>query len=83
MFTCYLCEGNTRENTFGYWCENCRKIKNLGNVYGFTRIYNILNKCCIRDELQLEKKIEAQKEAIEQPKTDRPKTRSQSQYAPK
>ena len=54
---CVLCEKESVENWFGNFCSNCRKIKNLGNVYGFDRIYGILEKCCIRDETQLENKI--------------------------
>lgn len=54
---CVLCEKESVENWFGNFCCNCRKIKNLGNVYGFDRIYGILEKCCIRDETQLENKI--------------------------
>ena len=59
---CILCEVNSVENWFGSFCKDCRKIKNLGNVYGFPRTLAILTKCCIRDENQLEKKISAHKE---------------------
>jgi len=59
---CILCEVNSVENWFGSFCKDCRKIKNLGNVYGFPRTLSILTKCCIRDENQLEKKISAHKE---------------------
>jgi len=58
MGVCYFCEKEARENYLGYYCETCRKIKNIGKVYGYDRIYNILNKCCIRDIQQLEKKEE-------------------------
>lgn len=58
---CVLCERNPVENWFGSFCVECRQIKNLGNVYGFTRTLDILKKCCIRDESQLEKKIENHK----------------------
>lgn len=59
--SCYFCEKNNRESYIkGYWCENCRKLKNLGNVYGFERIYEILEKCCVRNTTQLEKKIDIQ-----------------------
>jgi len=61
MTKCYLCEKETVENWFGTYCTNCRKIKNLGNVYGFDRIYGILENCCIRDPTQLEAKILKQK----------------------
>lgn len=55
---CILCEKKSVENWFGSFCAECRQIKNLGNVYGFERVLEILKKCCIRDENQLEKKID-------------------------
>jgi hypothetical protein len=58
---CCLCEKKSVENWFGSFCSECRQIKNLGNVYGFERVLEILKKCCIRDESQLEKKIDNHK----------------------
>ena len=58
---CLFCESATNEYWFSNWCESCRKIKNLSNVYGFDRVLTILEKCCIRDEDQLEKKIKNHK----------------------
>ena len=57
MTYCKFCETNAVENWFGSFCKDCRQIKNLGNVYGFPRTLEILKKCCIRDEDQLERKI--------------------------
>ena len=61
---CLFCEQNKNEQWFSNWCESCRKIKNLANVYGFDRVLTILQKCCIRDETQLENKIKAHKERL-------------------
>ena len=61
MGYCKFCEQEPIENWFGSYCVGCRKIKNLGNVYGFKRTLSILTKCCIRDENQLERKIENHK----------------------
>lgn len=61
MGYCILCEKKPVENWFGSFCPECRQIKNLGNVYGFDRILEILKKCCIRDESQLESKIKNHK----------------------
>lgn len=61
MTWCILCEQKKVENWFGSFCGECRQIKNLGNVYGFERVLDILKKCCIRDENQLEKKIDNHK----------------------
>ena len=58
---CIFCEKESVENWFGSFCPQCRQIKNLGNVYGFDRILEILKKCCIRNETQLEKKIDNHK----------------------
>ena len=70
-----MCEKKAVENWFGSFCAECRQIKNLGNVYGFERVLEILKKCCIRDESQLEKKIDNHKkdntgdESYTKPKT--------------
>tara|TARA_R110000824_G_scaffold41213_1_gene122870 strand:- start:1029 stop:1259 length:231 start_codon:yes stop_codon:yes gene_type:complete len=65
MGQCYLCEQKPTEKWGGYWCAECRQLKNLGNVYGFERVLDILKKCCIRNESQLEAKIESQKSVNE------------------
>ena len=57
MGKCVFCEIEPNEYWFSSFCSNCRKIKNLANVYGFDRVLTILEKCCIRDEHQLEAKI--------------------------
>lgn len=62
---CKFCEKVECEYWFGNWCEGCRKIKNLGNVYGFDRILEILEKCCIRNPEQLERKTDKQKTLTE------------------
>ena len=62
MGNCKFCEKESNEYWFSNFCENCRKIKNLANVYGFERVLTILEKCCIRDENQLENKIKAHTE---------------------
>lgn len=65
MGYCILCEKKPVENWFGSFCSECRQIKNLGNVYGFERVLEILKKCCIRDESQLENKINNHKKQKE------------------
>ena len=65
MGYCIFCEKNKTENWFGSFCKDCRKIKNLGNVYGFARTLDILEKCCIRNPNQLENKIMLQKKVVE------------------
>lgn len=75
-----MCEKNSVENWFGSFCPECRQIKNLGNVYGFDRVLEILKKCCIRDENQLEKKINSHKRSksdSDESYIEKPLTRSQ------
>ena len=50
---CYFCETEPRESTFGYWCKDCRELKNICNVYGFKRSLDILKKCCIRNDEEI------------------------------
>lgn len=76
---CKFCEKKEVEYWFGNWCEGCRKIKNLGNVYGFDRVLEILEKCCIRNPEQLEKKITTQKKADTQTDASYIQTRSKSE----
>jgi len=88
MGYCKFCESKPVEAWFGSWCSECRQIKNLCNVYGYDRVLEILKKCCIRNENQLEKKIIAHKEklpSIKEEETDlnssdelyeKPKTRA-------
>ena len=64
MGKCLFCESASNEYWFSNFCESCRKIKNLANVYGFERVLTILEKCCIRDENQLENKIKNHKEIL-------------------
>jgi len=65
MGLCYFCEIEPRVSYLSYYCDTCRKLKNLGNCYGFDRVYTILNKCCIRDPNQLENKIKKHKKSVD------------------
>ncbi len=74
VYSCYFCESEyVGVITAQKWCENCRKIKNLGNVYGFKEVYNILERCCIRKEQQITNKIniELKKEIQTRSKTEK------------
>ena len=64
MGKCLFCESASNEYWFSNFCESCRKIKNLANVYGFERVLTILEKCCIRDSSQLENKIKNHKQSL-------------------
>ena len=64
MTYCRFCESKPVETWFGSWCAECRQFKNLCNVYGYERVLEILKKCCIRNENQLENKIRNHKERL-------------------
>jgi len=56
MFNCYLCE---KESCYTTWfCEDCRKIKNIMNVYGKEDVLDILNRTCLRNNNQVGYKID-------------------------
>jgi len=56
MFNCYLCE---KESCYTSWfCDDCRKINNIMNVYGKEDVLDILNKTCLRDNKQVGYKID-------------------------
>ena len=61
---CKFCEINSCETWTGNWCSTCRQIKNLCNVYSYERMLEIMKKCCIRDETQLEQKIKNHKQSL-------------------
>lgn len=55
VFRCVLCE--TEFTLVSSFCENCRVIKNIGNVYGYENIKKILESVCLRDQKQQNYKI--------------------------
>ena len=79
MGKCIMCEVNPNQYWGGSFCENCRAIKNLGNVYGYEKILDILKKCCIRNEQQIQNKIDIQKKVLENDSSyEKPTTRGKS-----
>ncbi len=62
MFSCLLCENETCY--ISKWCEGCREIKNIMNVYGAVKVNEIVKRVCVRNGEQLNKKIELEKETI-------------------
>lgn len=64
MPNCYFCEKKARESWGGYWCEDCRKIKNILNIYGVEESLAILESVCIRNEQQRKNKINLVKKKI-------------------
>jgi len=55
-FNCYLCE---KESVYLTWfCVDCRKIKNIMNVYGKKELLQILETTCLRNKNQIGYKID-------------------------
>ena len=55
MFYCYLCERQRVYTT--YFCEDCRKIKNVMNVYGAKDVLSIVEHTCLRNQQQIGYKV--------------------------
>lgn len=65
MGLCYLCEKNERESYWSHYCEDCRRIKHLINLYG-DRVNHVLEHVLVRTEDKQKHKIEDKiKEDIE------------------
>ena len=62
VFNCLLCESETCY--VSKWCENCREIKNIMNVYGYKKVNEILKRVCVRNGEQINRKIEIEKETL-------------------
>ena len=61
-FNCYLCE---KESVYLSWfCEDCRKIKNIMNVYGKKELLQILETTCLRNKNQIGYKIDKIKKEV-------------------
>ena len=54
---CRLCEDYIGFLTTQYYCETCRKIKNIQRIYGKEEVLEILIDICLRDEIKRENKI--------------------------
>jgi len=56
MGYCYMCEKKERVAYFSYFCEDCRKIKHLLNLYG-DRVNEVLEHVLVRPIDKQEHKI--------------------------
>lgn len=63
MLACVLCQEN--------WCfvsplcEECKKIRQLGNLYGITKIHSILNRVLLREDKAIDGRTESSKKIQE------------------
>jgi len=83
MPNCYFCEKKARESWGGYWCADCRKIKNILNIYGVEESLQILESVCIRNEQQRKNKINLEKKKIVIKNTETDLTLSTNLYEKK
>ena len=76
MFSCYLCE---KESCYvSFFCDDCREIKNIMNVYGRKEVLDIVKTCTMRNKTQIKNKIDIVKKDQE----SAPITRSQKKKEP-
>lgn len=78
MLTCVLCQEN--------WCfvsplcEDCKKIRQLGNLYGMKKLHSILNRVLLREDIAINHRTESSKKnqeiISENIQREKPKTRS-------
>ena len=57
MPTCYFCDKNDR-SYFSYYCDDCALLRRLLIVYEPTKAIEILKRTLIRDQSQINNKIE-------------------------
>lgn len=62
-FNCYLCQEETVITSF--FCSDCNYIKRILQCYGRTEIKDIITKVCIRNDKQMNNKIEIIKKKLE------------------
>lgn len=57
MFSCVLCEKNEEYLFVSKFCNKCRKIKHLINLYG-DRVYEVLDEVLVKNEKEQEEHIQ-------------------------
>ncbi len=67
-FNCYLCQEETVITSF--FCSDCNYIKRILQCYGRSEIKDIITKVCIRNDKQMNNKIEIIKEKLDKEKKE-------------
>ncbi len=62
MFSCPLCRKEYL--LYSKLCPKCDKIYKLGTIYGFDKIYDIVDKCLVINEENQERKLTRVSRAI-------------------
>jgi len=74
MGYCYLCEKESTETYFSYFCSKCRRVKHLLNLYE-EDVYNTLECVLVRDKKQQSHKIKT----MDMNSIDKSKVKTRSQ----
>tara|TARA_R110000764_G_C10839047_1_gene363837 strand:- start:210 stop:452 length:243 start_codon:yes stop_codon:yes gene_type:complete len=57
MGICKFCELEVCETWYGNWCEKCRKLKHIINLFKLDKVMNVLSNVLIVDEEKQKEKI--------------------------
>lgn len=77
--SCYLCRTEYRTNWSGFFCNKCKKIQDLLNIYG-DRVTEVLDEVLVRTSCQQNNKLknEIKKEIVKKEYLLRSKTEVKS-----
>ena len=57
MGACYFCSERERTGFFSYFCEECAMLRRMLMIYSPDKCTEILKRTCLRDDKQIEFKI--------------------------
>jgi thiol-disulfide isomerase/thioredoxin len=57
MGICKFCEIEVCESWYGNWCEKCRKLKHIINLFKLDKVMSVLSTVLIVDEEKQKEKI--------------------------
>ena len=57
MGICKFCELEVCETWYGNWCEKCRKLKHIINLFKLDKVMSVLSNVLIVDEEKQKEKI--------------------------
>mgnify|MGYP003635597657 FL=1 len=57
MGICKFCELEVCETWYGNWCEKCRKLKHIINLFKLDKVMSVLSTVLIVDEEKQKEKI--------------------------
>tara|TARA_R110000772_G_scaffold34015_1_gene82767 strand:- start:925 stop:1191 length:267 start_codon:yes stop_codon:yes gene_type:complete len=57
MGVCYFCSERERVSYFSYFCDDCAMLRRMLMIYSPDKCTDILKKTCLRDDKQIDFKI--------------------------